>query len=153
MLSKPLKTPNMSRYDNRKLLTARICQKSHSTTEDPSEIQHSTGWDGRVGGSSTGGQSYGKERYVLATPLSHAEDGQLMTPAAPKSTTDESARNISNLVELPVFPPQGGHRAPLNPAQCPTLQAEWKTQHTRMKRKAQLFADGHGSMQIETTLS
>ena len=72
----------------------------------------------------------------------------LMTPAA-----FESAMNLSTPVKPPVFPLAGGHRGPPNPAQCSTLQAEWKAQHTRMQRKAQLFKDRHGSMQIERTLS
>ena len=72
----------------------------------------------------------------------------LMTPAA-----FESAMNLSTPVKPPVFPLAGGHRGPSNPAQCSTLQAEWKAQHTRMQRKAQLFKDRHGSMQIERTLS
>lgn len=119
--------------------------ETRATTEDPSGIQHSTRWDGRVSGSSTEDQSYGEERFVPATPLSpHVEDGQLMTPTAVESTTDDSARNLSNPVERPVFPLEGGHIAPPNPAEWPTLQAEWK---------AQLFADRYGSMQFERALS
>ena len=105
--------------------------ETRATTEDPSGIQHSTGWDGRVAGNSTEDQSYGEERYVPATPLSlRVEDGQLMTPAAVQSTTIESARNLSNPIESPVFPLEDGHRAPPNPSQFPTLQAEWKAQRT-----------------------
>lgn len=117
MLSKPLKTPNTSSYDNSKYLLVRYrlleltgnpCStkpfalkkgtelqrtrsigsnlkirsscitfqgtarrsrharltETRATTEDPGEIQHSTGWDGHVGGSSTEDQSYGEERYA-----------------------------------------------------------------------------------------